>query len=430
MTATGLPCGPNWPSAWASAPLWSLFERVKDVGHPNEDLLSVYRGYGVVLREGRHDNHNVAAENRNIYQLVDKDWLVVNRMKAWQGSVGISPRRGIVSGHYLCYRPRHNHSSPYLNWLLRSDVYKAEFARMSRGVRPGQIEIDNDELRALRIALPDHSEQGRISQFLDIEVGRIDRLRDTMLEFRALLQERRESAVYDLVLGADRDREERVDLAWARYARGDWPSVKLSYVARMGSGHTPSRSRPEWWVDCTVPWITTGEVHQIRDDRSEQIDDTREKISLAGIENSSAEIHPRGTVVLCRTASAGYSAVMSSDMATSQDFVTWTCGKELDPIYLLWSLRAMRRDLLGRLATGSTHKTIYVPDLQGLRVLLPTMSEQRAVVNEIRRSNSEIDRILDSVDAQLVLMSERRTALIAQAVTGNIDVATARGSEV
>ena len=82
--------------------------------------------------------------------------------------------------------------------------------------------------------------------------------------------------------------------------------------------------------------------------------------------NSSAELHPKGSVVLCRTASAGYSAVMGKDMATSQDFVAWRCGPQLDPFYLLWCLRAMRSDLLGRLAMGSTHKTIYVPDLQAL----------------------------------------------------------------
>ena len=73
--------------------------------------------------------------------------------------------------------------------------------------------------------------------------------------------------------------------------------------------------------------------------------ETRECISEIGLENSAAEIHPKGTVVLCRTAaSAGYSAVMGKDMATSQDFVTWTCGPELDPFYLLWCLRVMRSD--------------------------------------------------------------------------------------
>ena len=61
---------------------------------------------------------------------------------------------------------------------------------------------------------------------------------------------------------------------------------------------------------------------------------------------------------------------MGSDMATSQDFVTWTCGPLLEPRFLLLCLRAMRRDLLERLAQGSTHKTIYMPDIESIRVPL------------------------------------------------------------
>src|SRR5690606_21586397 len=131
----------------------------------------------------------------------------------------------------------------------------------------------------------------------------------------------------------------------------------------------------------------TGEVKQVRDDRTEEIYETREKISELGLQISAAELHPKGTVVLCRTASAGYSAVMGVDMATSQDFVAWTCGPRLNPYYLLWCLRAMRPDLLGRLAMGSTHKTIYVPDLQMLRIPLPPLHIQSQIVEVIRGTN-------------------------------------------
>jgi len=190
----------------------------------------------------------------------------------------------------------------------------------------------------------------------------------------------------------------------------------------MGSGHTPGRAHPEWWEDCTIPWITTGEVSQVRDDRREILTETRERISEIGMANSAAELHPKGTVVLCRTASAGYSAVMGDDMATSQDFVTWTCGLRLDPFYLLWCLRAMRSDLLGRLAMGSTHKTIYVPDLQALRIPLPPIAEQHQIVADIRASNAIVDAAVDTIDRQAVLLAERRQALITAAVTGGIAV--------
>lgn len=116
-------------------------------------------------------------------------------------------------------------------------------------------------------------------------------------------------------------------------------------------------------------------------------------------------------------------------MATSQDFVTWTCGPRLDPFYLLWCLRAMRSDLLGRLAMGSTHKTIYVPDLQMLRIPLPPLHEQQQIVGSIREANTAIDTAVDVIDRQLALLTERRQALITAAVTRQIDVTTARGAD-
>jgi type I restriction enzyme S subunit len=198
----------------------------------------------------------------------------------------------------------------------------------------------------------------------------------------------------------------------------------------MGTGHTPSRSKPELWTSCTIPWITTGEVKHLRDDRIEVIYETREKISEMGLASSAAELHPAGTVVLSRTASAGYSAIMGAEMATSQDFATWTCGPRLNPYYLLWCLRVMRQDLLGRLATGSTHKTIYFPDLQMLRVPLPSPAEQSEIVTRIRTQNARIDRLMDRVKRQLKLLAERRQALITAAVTGRFEVSSASGRGV
>ena len=148
MSMYELPAGSSGLKDGGTFRLWAMFDRIKDVGHPDEEMLSVYREYGVIKKSSRDDNTNQTAENRDIYQLIDDGWLVVNRMKAWQGSVGISPLRGIVSGHYICFRPRHGEDPRFLNWLLRSAVYALEYSRMSRGVRPSQIEIDNDELMA------------------------------------------------------------------------------------------------------------------------------------------------------------------------------------------------------------------------------------------------------------------------------------------
>jgi type I restriction enzyme, S subunit len=128
---------------------------------------------------------------------------------------------------------------------------------------------------------------------------------------------------------------------------------------------------------------------------------------------------------LSRTASAGFSIVMGQDMATSQDFVTWTCGPRLSPHFLLWVLRASRQDLLGRLAMGSTHKTIYFPDLEMIRIPLPPMEEQVAAVEEIRSRAALIHQALKACDRSAALIAERKRALITTCVTGEFDVAAA-----
>lgn len=128
-------------------------------------------------------------------------------------------------------------------------------------------------------------------------------------------------------------------------SKSRWPTVPVRRVARLGTGHTPSRSRPDYWMDCTIPWVTLADVWQLRDGASTVISETREKISQIGLLNSAAVKHPAGTVILSRTASVGFSAVLGVDMATSQDFATWTCGAGLDSRFLLHTLRAMAPDL-------------------------------------------------------------------------------------
>jgi type I restriction enzyme S subunit len=163
----------------------------------------------------------------------------------------------------------------------------------------------------------------------------------------------------------------------------------------------------------------------MRSDDIEYVVETREKISALGMANSSATLHPAGTVVLCRTASAGYSAIMGADMATSQDFATWTCGPLLRPRFLLLCLRAMRQDLLGRLAMGSTHKTIYMPDIESIKVPIPPVDEQDRIVEETYARHQPLQIAVARLDTQLALIAERRKALITAAVTGQIEIPVA-----
>lgn len=198
-------------------------------------------------------------------------------------------------------------------------------------------------------------------------------------------------------------------------ATSRWPTAPIRLVARLGSGHTPSRNIPEYWENCTVPWVTLADVWQLRSGTVSVISDTKEKVSALGLANSSAVIHPAGTVILSRTASVGFSAIMGSDMATSQDFATWTCGPRLDPKFLLHALRGMSPDLK-RVATGSTHKTIYMPDIEQLRVPLPPLEEQRRIADFLDAETARIDQLSSLQQQVMRRLDERESAQLDLAI--------------
>jgi type I restriction enzyme S subunit len=316
----------------------------------------------------------------------------------------------------------------FLFWAMSSSSIRSQLEVAATGIT--RFGLRADAIGRATLSLPSLPAQRAIADFLDAETARIDALIAKKRRLVTRLQERRAAT---MIRGVSRQLlpgGETVDsgLSWIGRRPEHWDEPLLKLVARLGSGHTPSRSRSEWWMDCTIPWITTGEVSQMREDRIEYITETREKISELGMANSSAELHLAGTVVLSRTASAGFSAIMGMDMATSQDFVTWTCGPLLNPRYLLLCLRAMRQDLLGRLAQGSTHQTIYMPDIESIQIPLPPLEEQEAIVDAIWRSLCKIDGIIDRLDRQMKLLAEHRQALITAAVTGQIDVPGAAAS--
>lgn len=279
-------------------------------------------------------------------------------------------------------------------------------------------------------AYPELEEQRRIADFLDAETARIDRMTLAAERGCKLLVERRWTTVHTLVTGSDCSVPRRdPGLGWVQEVPTSWPVMPLKFVASLGSGHTPSRSRPEYWQECTIPWISLFDVGRMRDVRQTELAETAQQISELGMANSSACLHPAGTVVLSRTASVGFSTIMGVEMAVSQHFVTWTCGDSLLPTYLLQLLRAMRQ-YFESVQVGTTNVTVFMPDLYSIRIPLPPLAEQEAIVDRIDARTREIDALASRFDRQVSLLKERRQALITAAVTGQFDVSTASGRNV
>jgi len=210
-------------------------------------------------------------------------------------------------------------------------------------------------------------------------------------------------------------------IEWLGEIPAHWGVNRTKFAARLRSGHTPSRQHPEYWQDCTIPWFGLADVWQIRDGHVEYVHETAEKISELGLANSAARLLPKGTVVLSRTASVGFSAILGVDMATTQDFVNWICGRTLRPEYLLYVFRSMEHEFR-RLTMGSTHQTIYMPDVGRFWASIPPLGEQDQIVTMIRKETARLDALTAKVRDAIDRLEELRTALISAAVTGQIDV--------
>jgi type I restriction enzyme, S subunit len=194
-----------------------------------------------------------------------------------------------------------------------------------------------------------------------------------------------------------------------------WRWVTLTDVARLESGHTPSREHSEYW-DGGIPWIG---IKDARLHHGGKIAQTLQTVSQAGLDNSAARLLPAGTVCLSRTASVGYVVVTDREMATSQDFVNWVCGPEIDPSFLQQLLIAENESLF-RFGKGSTHTTIYYPEVKAFNVCLPPLNEQRRIVAKLEALQAHSRRAREALDAVPPLLEKLRQSILAAAFRGDL----------
>lgn len=322
-----------------------------------------------------------------------------------------------------CFRFRLNPAlvdPKFAAWQLSAGAV-AEGARLAKGITRQRIPLSN--MGARRLAVPPLAEQIVVTKFLNSEIAKIDALVAEQHRLVELLTEKRRATISRAVTkGVDPSAPmKNSGISWMGEVPKHWTVTPIRFAARLESGHTPSRNHPEYWENCTVPWFTLADVWQIRQERRDVILETKELISELGLANSAARLLPIGTVMLSRTASVGFSAIMGVPMATTQDFANWVCGEALRPEYLLQVLRSMEGEFR-RLMMGSTHNTIYMPDIQSLRFGLPPLDEQDLIVECIRGVVVESDAFIVQARRSTELLEERRSAMIFAAVTGQIDV--------
>lgn len=340
----------------------------------------------------------------------------------------------------------------FLNFALNSDFVRSQARGIVHGV--GRPRLNQSEIKALKIPLPPVNVQAKLVEEIDrvftkLETGvaALARTQAHLIRYRTSVLKaacegtlvptdsrlaQRGNGVFqsadELIAstpllpkparwkGRTTDIVEGHPALWigkptTKLPEG-WTWVPIVDVAKMESGHTPSRRHPEWWSG-QIPWIG---IRDAKAFHGHTIHDTTQHVNQAGLKNSAARLLPAGTVCVSRTASIGYVVVMGRPMATSQDFANWvpTAAVTSDWLRIVFSAD---REALMRFGKGSVHKTIYFPELLAIHIALPPLVEQRRIAAEVDRRLSVLEELQSAVAINRQRAEGSRGAFLKQKYT-------------
>jgi len=201
MRDSGIAWVGDIPAHWLVEKVKFHLQRNEPRNPGDKQVLSVYREYGVIPKDSCDDNHNVTSEDTSNYKYVVPGNLVINKMKAWQGSMGVSEYEGIVSPAYFIYKFTDNQIMPkYLHYLFRS-CYKDEFRRISGGIREGQWDLSPYEFSNTLLLIPPTDEQNRIVSYIDARISEIEFAITEKKQQIETIEEYKKSLIFEYVTG-------------------------------------------------------------------------------------------------------------------------------------------------------------------------------------------------------------------------------------
>ncbi|MCA7001493.1 restriction endonuclease subunit S [Dickeya solani] len=414
------------PRNWKTTSISRLFSRIKRTGYTEKELLSVYRDYGVIPKSSRDDNNNKPSEDLSPYQLVEPNDLVMNKMKAWQGSIAISEYEGIVSPAYFVYQPNKilfDQAYPrYVHYLLRNPIYVTQYLSRSKGIRVNQWDLDPDEFRNIELLFPSKYEQEKIYNFLDHETAKIDNLIEKQQQLIELLKEKLQAVISHAVTkGLNPDVPmKNSGVEWLGKIPGDWQLKQIRHLCTSSGGGTPSKSNPKFWVG-NIPWVSP------KDMKVQYISDAEDHVSEDAVKQSSTKKIPIGSVlIVVRGMILAHSvpvAINTKVVTINQDMKALVPNGNISCDYLHLVLIGLKRILL-ELTDNSAHgtKCLRTDLFEKMWVPLPSLQQQHTIVSEINEKVIKIDGLIHLQEEAKALLQERRTVLISAAVTGKIDV--------
>lgn len=406
------------PKEWKIDKIKYHLKRNEPKNHGNAIVLSVYRDYGVIPKDSRDDNHNVTSEDTSKYKYVKKGQLVINKMKAWQGSLAVSDYNGIVSPAYFIYDftdEEYNHK--YFHYLVRS-CYKEEFKRISGGIREGQWDLSPEAFANTLALLPPLVEQKYIANYLDIQCSEIDATAEDIQKEISLLEEYKKSVITEAVTkGLNPDAEMKDSgIAWIGEVPKHWGTIRIgnAFSIRNERNYLPMEQVQLLSLYSGKGVFPTGEegttnrgnhAQTVADYKIVKKNDIVVNIILAwmgslGISNYNGVVSPAYDV---------YIPNEEKVVPHYYHYVFRTSGIANE------CYRYGRGIMMMRWRTYSSEfKRIHVP--------FPPLEEQQQIADFLDSKCSEIDAIIADKKRQRGILTEYKKSLIYEYVTGKKEV--------
>ncbi|WP_082108893.1 restriction endonuclease subunit S [Azospirillum thiophilum] len=412
------------PSHWSLVSIKALYRFVKRQDNADAPVLSVYREYGVIEKSSRSDNNNKTPDDLSLYQTVLEDDLVINKMKAWQGSLGVSKIHGITSPDYAVFEKIHSEVSGYLHNLLRSNAMPSVYRLISNGIRNEQWRLEPDKFLQIKVPLPPHTEQNAIVAFLDRETAKIDALVAEQERLIELLKEKRQAVISHAVtkgLNPDAPMKDS-GIEWLGKIPMNWRIVRLKFVAEVQGGVAKGREI-ENSDAIDVPYLRVTNVQ----DGYLDLDD------IATIQIESRELErfllKNGDVLMNEGGDfdkLGRGHIWKGEIENCihQNHVFAVRPKYIESEWLNLQTSADygRFYFMSRSKQSTNLASISSTNICEFPMICPPPTDRAILVKHVYKETVKLDTLITEAQRAIDLLKERRAALISAAVTGQIDV--------
>ena len=397
------------PAHWEVLPNRAIFVEVNEQNCPEEQMLSVTIANGVIRQQELLEDTSKKDSSRldkAAYKLVQPGDIAYNKMRAWQGAVGVSQYRGIISPAYVVQRPRNGNNSRYLHHLLRTPAFSKEAERWSYGITSDMWSLRPEHFKMIYTCVPPLPEQIAIVRFLDHADRRIQHYIRAKQKLIALLEEQKLAIIHQAVTG-------QIDVRTGE----PYPSYKNSGVEWQGNVPT------HWEVRRLKTLCSMKSGEGITAESIEPIGEYP-VYGGNGIRGYTSNYTHDGKFVLIgrQGALCGNIHVACGQFWASEHAVVAT----LNPDFVLkWFSAILGVMNLNQYSIAAAQPGLAVERVMNLWVPVPPPQEQAAIVRYLDKTAAIIDDGVAPARSEIDLLQEYRTRLIADVVTGKFDVRAA-----